>query len=135
MELSFYIYLSLFALAALVALGLSRLLPLSLAAGALAALFASLFADSLLLELLLLFGILVSSGLALRYFPRRRESSLEAMVGMSCTVTERIDPMNGGQVKVGEGLWAARALTAEASYEAGTELTVVAIEGVKLICT
>ena len=134
MELSFYLYLGLFLLASLLSLGLSRLLPLSLAAGALSALIASLFADSLLLELLLLFGILAVSAVFLLLFPRRRQSSLEGMVGRTCTVTERIDAANGGQVRLGDGLWAARALTPETEYEAGAELTVVAIEGVKLIC-
>ena len=53
MELSFYLYLALFLAASLLSLGFSRLLPLSLAAGALSALVVSLLADSLLLELLL----------------------------------------------------------------------------------
>jgi L-lactate dehydrogenase len=48
-------------------------------------------------------------------------------------VTERIDPLLGGQVMVEGGLWAARAL-GDSSFEVGTGVTVVAIEGVKLIC-
>ncbi len=134
MELSFYIYLGLFLVASLLSLGLSRLLPLSLAAGALSALIASLLGDSLLLELLLLLGVLAVSAMLLLLLPRRRQSSLEAMVGHTCTVTERIDPLTGGQVRLGDGLWAARALSPDAGYEEGTVLTVVAIEGVKLIC-
>ena len=134
MELSFYIYLSLFLLAMLVSVGLSRLLPVAVALGALASLLASLFGDSLLLELLLLFGLTVVLGLVLILLPRRRESSLEAMVGHTCTVTERVDGLTGGQVRVGDGLWAARTLSADASYEEGATLTVLAIEGVKLIC-
>ena len=134
MELSFYLYLALFLAASLLSLGFSRLLPLSLAAGALSALVVSLLADSLLLELLLLFGVLAVSAALLLLLPHRRQSSLEGMVGCTCTVTERIDAANGGQVRLGDGLWAARALVPDTEYEAGAELTVVAIEGVKLIC-
>ena len=63
----------------------------------------------------------------------RRLTPLEGMVGKACTVTERIEPLTGGQVSVDGGLWAARSLSGEASYEVGAHLTVVAIEGVKVI--
>ena len=134
MDLSSWIYLAVFAVAMACALTLSRLLPLAPAGGALAALVASLLADLLLLELLLLLAVSALLFAVLFFRPRRRETSLEAMVGSSCTVVERIDPLTGGQVRVGDGLWAARALTADASHDVGAVLTVVAIEGVKLIC-
>ena len=84
-------------------------------------------------SLLILF---VAGGLGalLRLRRGRPMTSLEAMVGKSCTVTERLDAANGGQVSVDGGLWAARALLPDAVYEPGTVLSVVAIEGVKLIC-
>ncbi len=83
--------------------------------------------------LALVLGVALGALLVL-LLPRRRLSPLEAMVGKRCTVTERIAPLTGGQVTVEGNLWAARALGAEAAYEVGAELSVVAIEGVKLIC-
>ena len=49
-------------------------------------------------------------------------------------VTERLDPLTGGQVEVDGNLWAARSLSGEVAHEVGAVLSVVAIEGVKLIC-
>ncbi len=128
-----WLYLALAVLSVGGALLLSRLLPLSLTGGAAAALAASLLFDAWYLELLLLLAVTGALFLALRLLPRRRETVLEAMVGHTCTVTERIDPLTGGQVMVGNGLWAARAL-GDTALEVGAVATVVAIEGVKLIC-
>ena len=98
---------------------------------------------SVILSLLLPIGawsllVLVLGGaggaLVLLRLRGRPMSSLEAMVGRSCTVTERLDSETGGQVSVDGGLWAARALAPGTAYEPGDVLTVVAIEGVKLIC-
>jgi membrane protein implicated in regulation of membrane protease activity len=133
MDLLSWLYLALAVLSLGGALLLSRLLPLSLTGGASVALLLSLLLDLWYLELILLVAVTGVLLLAFCFFPRRRETALEAMVGKSCTVTERIDPLNGGQVMVEGGLWAARAL-GEASLEVGTGVTVVAIEGVKLIC-
>ena len=128
-----WLYLALAVLSLAGALLLSRLLPLSLTVGSVAALVLSLLADLFYLELLVLVALTLGILLLLRYLPRRRETSLEAMVGATCTVTERLDPLTGGQVQIGSGLWAARVL-GDGAVEVGTELTVVAIEGVKLIC-
>lgn len=134
MDLSSWIYLAVFAVATAAALTLSRLLPLAPAGGALSALVASLLADLLYLELILLLAVSALLLAVLLFRPRRRETPLEAMVGSTCTVVERIDPLTGGQVRVGDGLWAARALLADTAHDVGAVLTVVAIEGVKLIC-
>ena len=134
MDLSSWIYLAVFAVAVAAALTLSRLLPLAPAGGSLAALVASLLADLLFLELILLLAVSALLFAVLLFRPRRRETSLEAMVGSTCTVVERIDPLTGGQVRVGDGLWAARTLSGDTAHDAGAVLTVVAIEGVKLIC-
>ncbi|MBO7293405.1 MAG: NfeD family protein [Clostridia bacterium] len=134
MDLSSWIYLAVFGVTAVAGLSLSRLLPLAPAGGALSAFVASLLSDSLVLSLILFVAVSALLFAALLLRPHRRETSLEAMVGSTCTVVERIDPLTGGQVRVGDGLWAARALTADAAHEVGAVLTVVAIEGVKLIC-
>ncbi len=112
-----------------------RLLLLAPALGALSALVTSLFEG---IELYHCACVLAAATgvfyLVLSRLPRRRLTALEAMVGKTCTVTERLDPLTGGQVEVEGNLWAARSLSAEAAYEVGTTLSVVAIEGVKLIC-
>ena len=133
MDLLSWLYLALAVLSLGGALLLSRLMPLSLTGGAFVALSASLLFDLWYLELALLLVVTALLFLLLRLLPRRRETALEAMVGKSCTVTERIDPLLGGQVMVEGGLWAARAL-GDSSFEVGAGVTVVAIEGVKLIC-
>ena len=60
----------------------------------------------------------------------------DSIVGMRCVVVERIDSEAGcGQVMVNGQSWSARAVDETATYEEGESLKVLAIEGVKLICT
>ncbi len=61
--------------------------------------------------------------------------SLEETVGQRCVVVDKIDNFAGcGMVRVGGGLWAARGAYDDDVFEIGESLSVVAIEGVKLIC-
>ncbi len=70
-----------------------------------------------------------------RLFSSRSFSSPEETVGQKCTVIEEIDNFRGcGMVKVGNQMWAARAAFDEDIFKAGENLSIVAIEGVKLIC-
>ncbi len=134
MGVSSWIYLVLLVLSLGTARLLSRLFPLAVSFGSLTALVFSLFALGPLYEAAI---AVASAGLFLLLFrlrPSRRETALEAMVGHTCTVTEKICPLTGGQVRLGDGLWAARGLSQDESYEEGAVLTVVAVEGVKLIC-
>jgi membrane protein implicated in regulation of membrane protease activity len=128
-----WIYIALTALSLGGALLLGRLRILSLTAGGAVALVLSLLSLPFYVSLPALAVVGGLTLLLLHLLPRRRLTSLEAMVGRTCTVTERIEPLTGGQVSVDGGLWAARALSPEASYEVGAQPTVVAIEGVKLI--
>lgn len=60
---------------------------------------------------------------------------IEAAVGKKCVVTERIDNSAGrGEARVGTQEWAARSVYDADVYEVGEVLTVVAIEGVRLVC-
>ncbi len=62
-------------------------------------------------------------------------TNADALIGERCVVCERIDNLAGcGQVKIRGQYWAARALNEDSIYEPDAVLTVVAIEGVKLIC-
>lgn len=134
MEFLFYVYIALLVLSAGGAALLSRLLPLSLSAGAAVALVLSFLADLWVIELLALTAVTVGLFFLFRHLAHHRETPLEAMVGKTCIVTERIDPLTGGQVEVEGNFWAARGLADCEGFDVGTRLVVVAIEGVKLIC-
>lgn len=64
-----------------------------------------------------------------------REFNPDNIVGKRCVVTEQINNFAGcGQVKVNGQSWAARAAYDEDTFEVGDVLSVVAIEGVRLVC-
>lgn len=135
MDLSTWIFGALTLVLLAAAVVSRRLLLLAPVLGALSALITSFFAGAeLYLELAVLAAAAGVGYLVLSRLPRRRLTALETMVGKTCVVTERLDPLTGGQVEVEGNLWAARGLSAETSYEVGATLSVVAIEGVKLIC-
>ena len=61
--------------------------------------------------------------------------SLDSIVGERCVVVEKVDNFAGcGLVRVGKQFWSARGAYDDDVFETGENLTVVAIEGVKLIC-
>lgn len=63
------------------------------------------------------------------------KTNIDAIIGEKCVVTERIDNFAGcGQAKVKGQIWSARGAHEDDVFEQGDVLTVVAIEGVKLIC-
>ena len=62
-------------------------------------------------------------------------TNTEALIGERCVVTSRIDNFEDqGQVKIKGQYWTARGTGENDVYEVGEALTVVSIEGVKLIC-
>lgn len=62
-------------------------------------------------------------------------TNADAVIGEQAVVTEAINNLEAkGQVKVKGQIWSARAYDQAQTYEAGEVLSVVAIEGVKLIC-
>lgn len=64
-----------------------------------------------------------------------RRTNIVALIGEKCVVTEKIDNFAGcGQAKIKGQIWSARGVNADDVFEADETLTVVAIEGVKLIC-
>ena len=63
-------------------------------------------------------------------------TNADTLIGMQAVVTEQIDNLNAkGQVKVRGQVWTARSADENIIYDAGEVVTVLAIEGVKLICT
>ncbi len=62
-------------------------------------------------------------------------TNADAVIGERAVVIEPINNLKGsGQVKVKGQVWTARAHDKDATYEKDEVLSVVAIEGVKLIC-
>ncbi len=72
-----------------------------------------------------------------RFFSKDVENTktdIDTIIGEKCVVTEKIDNVVGlGQVKVKGTYWSARSVEGK-GYDVGEILTVIAIEGVKLIC-
>ena len=63
-------------------------------------------------------------------------TNVDSLIGMQAVVTEQIDNLHAkGQVKIRGQIWTARSADENIIYETNEVVTVVAIEGVKLICT
>lgn len=63
------------------------------------------------------------------------KTNVDAVIGERAVVTERVDNLSGcGQVKVRGQIWSARAMDEDIIFTEGEIVTVMAIEGVKLIC-
>ena len=63
-------------------------------------------------------------------------TNANTLIGAQAVVIEQIDNLQAkGQVKVRGQIWTARSADENLIYETGAVVTVLAIEGVKLICT
>ena len=63
------------------------------------------------------------------------KTNIDAIIGEKCVVSERIDNFAGcGLVRVKGQYWSARGVNENDVFDVGEVLSVVAIEGVKLIC-
>ena len=66
----------------------------------------------------------------------QKSISLDDIIGIKCTVVETVDNYAGcGIVRVKGTEWSARSVNDDDVFKPGVTLTIVAIEGVKLICT
>ena len=111
------------------------------AIGALAALIAVLCGGQLWLQITLFF---VVSGVSLallrplskkHFTPKLTRTNVDAMADKLCLVTTPIDNLTGqGQVKIGDVEWSARS-TDGSPIEAGTQVKVDRVEGVKVYVT
>ncbi len=75
--------------------------------------------------------------LVLRFWRKKQtlDTDMDAALGARCVVTEEINNVAGAGLVRHEGHdWAARSLADEDVLPIGKTVTVVAIEGVKLIC-
>lgn len=75
-------------------------------------------------------SLLVLRPIARRHLrtPAAIRTGTAALVGGPATVLERVD-RNGGQVKIGGETWSARSYDDDASFEPGTRVEVMKIEG------
>lgn len=56
-------------------------------------------------------------------------TGIDALRGRQATVMERVDSGDGGRIKLAGEIWSARALDESASFEPGTQVDVVEIDG------
>ena len=81
--------------------------------------------------------IVLGKTLFRRYFePKSKtKTNVDALVGARAVVTERVDNLSGcGQVRVDSQIWSARSIDPDIIFEVGEVVSIMAIEGVKLIC-
>ena len=116
------------------------LVSLWFAIGALAALLSALLGAPLWLQLVWFFVVSIASLLLTRPLVKKyvngkvQPTNADSLIGKECVVTEGIDNVRAlGAVKIRGMEWTARAESDSAHYAAGDVVTVVAIEGVKLI--
>lgn len=136
MPILFWLFLFIFALSVGTTILLGRLWPLSFAPGAAISVGISFFPAVSELESVLVFlAVSLLSFLLLHFLFRSKPlTAIESLVGHRCRVLETVDGMGVcGLVEIDGMLFAARSLPGR-EYPVGAELTVVAIEGVRLIC-
>ncbi len=110
------------------------------ALGALAALLSALVGAPLWLQvvwflLISVASLILTRPLAKKYVnSRTTPTNADMLIGQECVVTEAIDNVLGlGAVTVGGKVWTARTLNPDIKVDVGQTMTVVRIEGVKLI--
>lgn len=114
-----------------------QLVSVWFAVGALAAMVVSLLGGELWLQVVVFF-ILSIALLALlwpvakkRLKPKVVATNADALVGRLCTVTEEIDPIEGGRVRLGDVTWSARSKNGD-RISAGARVRVLNIQGAKV---
>lgn len=107
------------------------------AGGALAALVVSLFPAPAWLQVTVFLVVSIALLCMLRPFvkkqlkPKLVATNADSLIGNVCLVTEKIDPMEGGRVKVGDVTWSARTEGTE-TIPVGTKVRILRIQGVKV---
>ena len=108
--------------------------------GGVASLILSLFSVDLWIQVVVFLALSIAFLLCSRLIFRRlvakptTKTNIDAVIGEKCIVTERVENLAGcGQVKVKGMEWSARTIDENDTLSVGDVVTVVAIEGVKLI--
>ena len=114
-----------------------QLVSIWFAAGSLVAMLVSLLGGAAWLQVLVFFTVSIVLFAMLwpivkkRLKPKLVPTNADALVGKVCKVTEAIDPLEGGRVKVGDVTWSAHSEAGEA-IEAGTRVKILKIQGAKV---
>lgn len=110
------------------------------AIGAFAAMISAILGAPLWLQVLWFFAVSILTLCLTRPFAKKYVNSratptnADMLIGKECVVTEAIDNVLGtGAVTVGGKVWTARTEEPDGKVETGKVMTVVKIEGVKLI--
>ena len=115
-----------------------KLLCIWFAAGSLAAMVVSLLGGAMWLQVLVFFVVSIVLFAALwpmakkHLKPKLVATNTDALVGRICTVTETIDALDSGRVKVGDVTWSARCENGEI-ISAGTQVKILKIQGTKVL--
>jgi len=132
----FYSWLYLMIILLIIEVFTINLVSIWFAAGAVAAMFASLFTDDLNIQIVV---FLIISTLTLiivrpivnKYLkPKITKTNLDNVIGKTGVVTKEIYEMEYGEVKVLGKYWTAKA---ETDIKEGSKVEILAIDGVKLI--
>ena len=138
MEIMTIIWLALLIVFLILEAATVQLMSIWFAAGSLAAMVISLLGGAVWLQVLVFFT--VSIVLFALLWPLARKhlkakavaTNADALVGKVCKVTEQIDPLEGGRVKVGDVTWRAMCEGAEV-LPAGTLVEIRKIQGAKVV--
>lgn len=115
-----------------------QLICIWFAAGSLTAMVVSLLGGALWLQVLVFLTVSIVLlvllwPLARKHFkPKLTATNTDALIGRICTVTEQIDPLEGGRVKLGDVTWRARTENG-IGIPAGKQVKVLKIQGAKVI--
>ena len=109
-----------------------QLVSVWFAVGALAAMVVSLLGGELWLQVVVFFILSIAWPVAKkRLKPKVVATNADALVGRLCTVTEEIDPIEGGRVRLGDVTWSARSENGD-RISAGARVRVLNIQGAKV---
>lgn len=114
-----------------------KLISVWFAAGSLAAMIVSILGGEVWLQILVFFTVSIVLFILLwpvvkkHLKPKIVATNADALVGKLCTVTEEIDPVEGGRVKLGDVTWSART-EGETPVAAGAKVKILRIQGAKV---
>ena len=135
-----WIWVTLIALAIVIEVLTDQLIAIWFVPGAIVAIVLDFFEIDLLWQIaaflvLSIVGIVISQKYLRKFIKSTAKTNIDAIIGEKCIVTEKIDNFAGvGQVKIKGQIWSARGVGEDDVFEPGEVLSIVAIEGVKLIC-
>ena len=141
MNISAIVWLVMMVILILLEANTVSLVSIWFAAGALISIIASVLGAQIWLQIVVFFAVSVALLLLLRpmvrkhFNPKLQKTNVDAVIGAAGIVMADIDNvMATGTVKLGHMEWTARSTTGEI-IEAGTQVTVDKIEGVKVFVT